>query len=477
MNIKLLALSAVLLSGCTMIPDYLQPELPTAEQWPGNEATVSADAPTAADIQWKDFFRSPNMQQVIETALTNNRDLRIATLNVQSARALYRVQRADLFPTIDASATGNRQHLPDNASNTGTADTTGNYSAGLSSTAFELDIFGRVRSLNEAAFQDYLATTKARDAAKISLIGEVANAYLQWLADKKLRAITQDTLKAQERSYDLVSQRVEAGISNQLELAQAKTALETARSNLALYSRYEAQDRNALILLMGIKDSDKALPEGDTLSDIIVLKELPVGLPSHMLLARPDVAQAEHTLKAYNADIGAARANFFPRITLTGSYGFASRSLSGLFSSGSGGAWSFAPQVLLPLFDTGRNFANLDYSKAQRDGAVAAYERSIQIAFREVADALVARRTLVSQSEAQQRLLAASESAYTLSDQRYKSGIDNYLSVLDAQRSLYTAQQTAIDIERQTLANYVTLYRVLGGGLAKPAPASKPSTP
>lgn len=467
---KLLALSALLLSGCTLIPDYLRPELPTAAQWPGGEETADADAVTAADIEWKDFFRSPGMQQVIATTLANNRDLRVAALNVQAARALYRVQRADLFPTLDTGVAANRQYLPDNASNTGVSDTTGNYSATLSSTAFELDIFGRVRSLNEAAFEDYLATAKARDAIKISLIGEVANAYLQWLADQKLLAITQDTLKAQERSFGLVSQRFEAGIANKLELSQAQTTLETARSNLALYTRFEAQDRNALVLLMGGGDSDKALPTTDTLSDIILLKELPVGMPSNVLIARPDVAQAEHNLKAFNADIGAARANFFPRIALTGSYGFASRSLSDLFSSGSGGAWSFAPQAVLPLFDAGRNFANLEYSKAQRDAAVASYERAVQVAFREVADALVARRTLADQMDAQTRLVAAAQTAYNISDARYRSGIDNFLSVLDAQRSLYEAQQITVDIERQQLSNYVDLYKALGGGLAKPDP-------
>lgn len=475
MNLKLAALGALLLGGCTLIPDYMRPELPASAQWPGKEATVDANAPTAADIAWKDFFRSPGLQQVVETALAHNRDLRIAALNVQAARALYRVQRADLFPTLDASITGSKQHLPDNASNTSTADTTGSYSAGISSTSFELDLFGRVRSLNEAAFQDYLASAKARDAVKISLIGEVANAYLQWLADQKLLAITQDTLNAQERSHHLVSQRFEAGIANRLELAQAQTTLETARSNLALYTRYEAQDRNALILLMGVKDSADALPTGDTLNDIVLLKALPVGLPSTVLLARPDVAQAEHTLKAYNADIGAARANFFPRITLTGSFGFASRSLSDLFGSGSGGAWAFAPQAVMPIFDTGRNFAGLDYSKAQRDAAVASYERSVQSAFREVADALVARRTLADQLAAQDRLVTAAQSAYDLSNARYQSGIDSFLSVLDAQRALYQAQQGTVEIERQTLSNYVDLYKALGGGLAKPAATPTPA--
>lgn len=494
-------LASVAMSACTLAPGYEQPALPVADQWPemkqatpapvepveqkaaqpatAAEAALPAAEPSVApeavaetpvtparSIPWQQFFISPDMQSVITTALENNRDLKIATLNIESARALYRVSRADLLPSINADGAMTRQHTPQNARTSGAASVE-RYDAGLSIPAFELDLFGRIRSLNDAALEDYFATEEAKKAVEITLIGETANAYLQWLADKKILALTNDTLAAQERSFSLIEATNRYGIASALDLAQAQTSVETARANQAIYTRRVAQDENALMLLLGA--SDRALlPANASLDNVQLMDNLPVGLPSDILLARPDIKQAEHNLKAANANIGAARAAFFPSVTLTGNYGFASDSLSKLFAGGSHPAWSFMPQVSLPIFAGGRNLAGLDYADAQQKIYVANYERAIQIAFREVADELAARKTLDQQFAAQKRLVDASARAHTLSKARYDAGIDRYLNVLDAQRSLYTAQQGAIDTQRERLSNLVNLYKTVGGGTELP---------
>lgn len=459
-----------LLGGCSFVPEYLRPNLPTAASWPTGDAyrpdtaEAAAAAKPATETGWREFFRSTTLQNLISASLENNRDLRVAALNVEAARAAYRVQRADLVPSISAGGAMSRQGIPENASSSGSDTVSSQYSANVATTAFELDVFGRIRSLNAVALQQYLATDEARKSVQIALVAEVANAYLTLLADAKLLRLTEETLTAQQESFELIQRSFDAGIGSQLDVSQARTSVETARTNLAQYKRLVAQDKNALVLLVGTADIDIG-SASETLDDALILENLPVGVPSDVLLTRPDIAQAEHTLQAANANIGAARAAFFPRISLTGSLGLASESLSDLFKSGSALAWSFAPQVTLPIFEGGRNVANLDAAKAQEKIAVAQYEKAIQTAFREVADELAARGTYGDQLQAQSALVAATQNAYDLSNLRYKQGVDSYLNVLDAQRSLYTAQQGEIQVQQQRLSNLVTLYKALGGGL------------
>ncbi len=461
-------MAGTLLTGCTMAPSYERPAMPVSPTW--SQETLSelpADAQkTISTIGWRDFFASQGLQTVIQTALDNNRDLRIAALNIEAARASYRIQQADLLPTISANGDATIQRTPDDLTAPGQDNRTDIYQANVGVTSFELDVFGRIRSLNEAALQDYLATQEARNAVQISLIAETANAYLQMLADQQILQLTQDTLKAQEETATLIEKRAEIGIASALDLAQVQTSVETARANLAIYQRRAAQSRNALFLLMGTPANSTTLPE-ESLEQAALLDTLPTNLPSTVLLLRPDVRQAEHGLQRENANIGAARAAFFPRISLTGAFGFASDELGGLFSSGGASAWSFVPRITLPLFEAGRNKATLDLAEIRKNIAVVTYERTIENAFREVADELAARNTLTQQLNAQTRLVEATQAAFDISDARYKQGIDNYLAVLDAQRSLYTAEQGKIETERQRLVNLVNLYKALGGGTAE----------
>ena len=458
--------AAALLTGCTMIPDYDRPDLPVSAQWPQGQAYEGIAGVSEADISkvnWQSFFLSPPMQRVIQTSLDNNRDLRVASLQVEQARALYRVERAALVPSLGATGSGTRQGIPENASGLGKDTVSSTYSANIGTTAFELDLFGRIRSMNERALEEYFATEEAQQAARIALIAETANAYLTYLADKKLLGITEDTLKSQQKAYALIKKRYDLGTSSQLDLEQARTSVETARANRARYLRFVAQDRNALELLMGTAP-DMAVLDSLTLDTVQLADNLPVGLPSAVLLERPDIKQAEHSLKAANANIGAARAAFFPTISLTGSAGFASESLSDLFKSGSSLAWSFIPSITLPIFEGGKNIANLDSATAGQKIAVAQYEKSIQTAFREVADELAARGTYTEQLAAQTALANATSNAYRISRARYDQGTDNYLSVLDSQRELYSAQQSEITVQQERLSNLVNLYKVLGGG-------------
>ncbi len=458
--------SASVLTACTMIPDYERPGLPVSAQWPQGQAYEGIEGVTNADISkvgWQSFFLSPPMQQVIQTSLDNNRDLRVAALQVEQARALYRVERAALVPSVNATGTGTRQGIPENASTTGQDMISSTYSANVGA-AFELDLFGRLRSLNEKALEEYFATEEAQQAARITLISETANAYLTYLADKKLLDITKDTLKTQQESFALIKQRYDLGIGSQLDLEQARTSVETARANRARYVRYVAQDRNALELLMGTAPDTATTLDALTLDTVELADNLPVGLPSAVLLERPDIRQAEHSLKAANANIGAARAAFFPTISLTGSAGLASEGLSDLFKSGSSLAWSFIPQITLPIFSGGKNIANLDNATTGQKIAAAQYEKSIQTAFREVADELAARGTYTEQLAAQISLVGATGNAYIISRARYDQGTDNYLSVLDSQRELYSAQQSEIAVQQERLTNFVNLYKVLGGG-------------
>ena len=459
---------ALVMAGCVnLAPKYERPAAPVAGVFPTVEGTVSSgnavanEAPAA--ITWQRFFTDARLQQLITLALANNRDLRVSILNIEAARAQYQIQRSNQFPAVNAGITGQRQ-------------TTGKdqpinsvYQAGLSVSAFELDFFSRVRNLSNAALAQFLATEEARKTAQISLIAQVANTYLTYLADEELLALTQQTLKTREESLRLTKLRFDNGVSSKLDLQQAVSLVETARTTLAQAQRQRAQDVNLLTLLVG-QPIPENLPAGATLATTN-LPDLPAGMPSDLLAVRPDIRAAEQQLIAANANIGAARANYFPRITLTGSAGTASSELSGLFKSGTFG-WTFAPQAILPLFDFGRTRAGVESAHAQRDIAVAQYEKSIQTAFREVADALAGQATYSEQLRAQQAVAAAETDRFNLSDLRYRNGTASYLDLLDAQRSLFTAQQQAIQANLLRLQNQVTLYRVLGGGWSEPGPAT-----
>jgi NodT family efflux transporter outer membrane factor (OMF) lipoprotein len=456
---------ALTLAGCVnLAPKYERPAAPVAAGFPTVEGTVNSGNAVAAEapanIAWQRFFTDARLQQLITLALANNRDLRVSILNIEQARAAYQIQRADRFPQVNLAVTGNRQ------STAGDAPFSSVYQAGLAVSAFELDLFGRVRNLTDAALAQYLATEEARKAAQISLIASVANNYLALLADEEQLELTRQTLRTREESLRLTKLRFDNGVVSKLDLQQAISLVEGARAVLAQQVRLRAQDTNALTLLVGQTIPDN-LPAGATLA-VTNLPDLPAGMPSDLLISRPDIRAAEQQLIAANADIGAARANYFPRISLTGTGGSASSELSGLFKSGSYG-WTFAPQAILPLFDFGARRAGVESARAGRDVAVAQYEKSIQTAFREVADALAGQATFSEQVRAQQATAESESQRFKLSDLRYRSGTASYLDLLDAQRSLFVAQQSAIEANLARLQNQVTLYRVLGGGWSEPA--------
>ena len=461
--------SAALLAGCSMMPVYQRPAAPVAAAWPAsdNPAAVTAGMP-AAEIEWQTFFTDPKLKLLIETALQSNRDLRIAVLNIEQARAQFQIRRADQIPTVNAVAAGSRQ--PARATN-GDTFISSTYTAGLAITAYELDFFGRVASLKEQALAQYLATEEGRKSAHISLIAAVANAYLSLMADDELLALTRQTLVTREETFRLSKLRFDNGVTSELDLRLAESLLETARVSLAQLTRQRALDLNALTLLVGQPlAGELALGSqsgGPGLAAGRLLRDLPAGLPSDLLIRRPDVRQAEQQLIAANANIGAARAAFFPRISLTTSIGSASSQLGGLFKSGSFG-FTLAPQLLLPIFDAGRNQAGLGSANAGRDIAVAQYEKAIQTAFREVADALAARDTLGEQLRAQQAQANAEAVRFKLAGLRYDNGIASYLDALDAQRSLFAAQQSLVQTRLAQLQSQVTLYKTLGGGWKGP---------
>jgi outer membrane protein, multidrug efflux system len=456
------AVSAVL-GACTMAPRYHRPEAPVSPAFDGATPTATEAAVPAAEIGWREFFPDAELQELIARSLVNNRDLRVATLNVEAARAQYRIQRADLVPSIDAQGQANNQRVPASLSSTGESELNRTYSAGLGVTAFELDLFGRVRSLRRAALEQYFSFEENRTSAQLLLVSEVANAWLSLIADQELLKLAQETRDSQRKSFDLTQMRFDQGVSSEIDLHRSETAWREAEVDIAAQTRRVAQDRNALSLLVG-----EPLPPGlgagaHAIEAQTFSKELPVGLPSEMLTRRPDVRAAEHVLKAANADIGAARAAFFPSISLTGFYGNASDDLSALFQSGHT-SWSFTPQVRLPIFAGGANIAGLNLANVRKRIEVARYEQSIQIAFREVADALAARATFVDQIRAQEALTRASESSYKLADVRYRGGVDSYLSSLIAQRDYYTAQRALIQTRLAGATNLVQLYAALGGG-------------
>ena len=460
------AVSAALLAGCvSLAPDYARPAAPVPGQWPSGPAYENVGTPAehaAADIAWSDFFEDARLRKLIELSLANNRDLRVSALNIEKARALYQIQRADLFPTVNATGAGSGSRTPASLSSTGEAITARQSSVTVGFSSYELDFFGRVQSLKDQALQNFLATEQARRSAQISLVAEVANAYLALAADRERLQLAQDTLESEHSTYAITQRRFELGAASELAVRQAQTSVETARRDVALYISQVAQDRNALALLVGTPVPSELEPAAP-LAEVSSMAELPTGLPSELLQRRPDVVQAEYLLKGANANIGAARAAFFPSITLTASAGTASNQLEGLFKAGSG-VWNFAPQINVPIFDMGRNRANLDAAKVDQQIQLAQYEKAIQSAFREVADALASHGTLDEQLAAQEALVDATNVSHKLSLARFDKGVDSYLAVLDSQRSLYAAQQTLITVRLARLANQVTLYKVMGGG-------------
>ena len=449
------AVAAAVLSACaSMAPTYERPAAPVPPAFDAAGGPASATA--AAELEWQKFFRDPRLTRLIGIALENNRDLRVAALSIEQARAQYDVRRADHLPTVNAIGSGTRQP------SAMTGRQSSSYTVGLGVSAFELDFFGRVRSLSDAALAQYLATEEAQRAAQISLVANVALTYLNLAADDEMLEVTRQTLATREESLQLTKLRFDNGAASELDYQQAESLVQGARVSLASQSRQRAQDQNALVALLG-QPMPTDLPAGMRVMDQQLVSDLPAGLPSEVLVNRPDVLQAEQQLMAANANIGAARAAFFPRISLTGTAGFASGHLEDLFTSGRF-AWTFAPQIVLPIFDHGRNQANLEISKISREIAVAQYEKAIQTAFREVSDALVGRATLGNQVRAQRLQVNAEEARLRLADLRYKNGAASYLDVLDAQRSLFTAQQAVVQAQTAQQQNLVTLYRVLGGG-------------
>ncbi len=453
------------LTGCsTLAPDYSRPTAPIPDTWPQGEAYGNAQAAPGAvkipELSRQEFFADEQLQKIIELALDNNRDLRLAALNVERARALYGVQRAELFPAVNAVGAGGKQRLSSDLISPGDSRTIEQYSVDLGIAAWEIDFFGRIRSLKERALEEYLATAEARRAAQITLVSEVARVYLTLAADLENLKLARSTLETQQGIYNLIQRQYEVGLANELDLRRAQTQVDTARGDVARFTQMAAQDQNALNLLAGSPVPEDLLPAD--LESVSPPKEIFAGLSSEALLNRPDIIAAEHRLKGAYAFIGAARAAFFPRISLTTSIGTASDELSGLFGSGSG-TWSFAPQIAVPIFDA-RTWAAYRVTKAEREIALAQYEKTIQTAFREVADALAVQGTIEQQVSAQQSLTDAVAETYRLSNKRYAKGIDSYLSVLDAQRFLYAAQQGLIGIRLARLANQVRLYAVLGGG-------------
>jgi len=452
------ALAAVL-TGCSLAPRYQRPEAPVAPAWPSASAAAGA---MPADLGWRDVFGDPRLQALVELALANNRDLRVAALNVELTRAQYRIQRAEQLPALAATAGASRQRTPADLNTTGKPVTSNTFSVGLGVTAFELDLFGRVRSLSTAALEEYLATEEARRSAHLALVGEVANQYLATRAFEAQVALAKQTLEIVAASFDLTSKSYAAGRASELDLRTAESQLHASRFNLSVAEQQRDRAEHALVLLVG-QPLPAALPPPQPLEAQAFLAELPAGIPSEALQRRPDILAAEHALLSANASIGAARAAFFPSITLTAFGGTASSQLSGLFGAGSA-SWSFSPRLNLPIFSGGALRASLDVAEVRKSIQVARYEGTIQIAFREVADALVSRAALDAQLESEQARVRAEERRYQLSDLRYRKGVDSYLTLLTAQRDLFAAQQLLIQSRLARLTNLVDLYRALGGG-------------
>jgi multidrug efflux system outer membrane protein len=472
------AVAALLVaSGCSLAPKYERPAAPVAPAMGGTSSAEGGAPPriAAADLGWRDVFRDPRLQALVGLALRNNRDLRLAALNVELTEAQYRIQRAQQLPQVVATGTVAVGELAQDQSASGKQVTATVHTVGVAVPAFELDFFGRVKNLSKAALEQYLATEEARRSAEIALVSAVAVQYLSIRASEDQVALAQRTLETVDASLAITRRTYEAGRTSELDLRTAESQVQSARFNLSIAQRGLTEARNALVLLVG-QPLPPDLPAGAPLDAQELVLDVPAGLPSDVLLRRPDILSAEHALVGANALVGAARAAFFPSITLTGSVGSSSLELSGLFGSGSG-FWSFVPQINLPIFQGGANKANLDASHVRKKIQIAQYERTIQGAFREVADALDARGYLDDQLVAQQSRVQAEQRRYELSELRYRKGVDSYLVLLTAQRDLYTAQAFLIQSRFARLANLVDLYRALGGGWRETAAAEAAPPP
>nr|WP_218574164.1 efflux transporter outer membrane subunit [Pseudomonas sp. ALS1279] len=449
---------AIALGGCSLAPHYERPEAPVAANW----QVADANGTRAQALDWQTFIVDADLRRAVDTALNNNRSLRQALLDIEAARAQYRIQRADRLPSLNANASGNRQRLPADQSQTGRSEVTSVYQVGLGLAEYEVDLFGRVRNLSEAALEIYLATEEATRATQISLIAEVIQAYLSRDGALRRKALVEQTLDSRLASLELVSRRREVGAATALDYQEAVGLAEQAKAERESTERQLRQADNALALLLGTPDAGRLLPSTPR-DELMVLQDIAPGTSSELIERRPDILASEHRLKARNADIGAARAAFFPRITLTGSVGSSSTELSGLFEGGSR-AWSFAPTLSLPIFTGGRNRANLDLAEVRQDAAVADYEGTIQTAFREVADALAATDTLRREETARRALAESSRAAEALAEARYRGGVDDHLRYLDAQRSSFNDQTTLIQISTDRQLALADLFRALGGG-------------
>ncbi len=449
-------LVSLLLTGCSLAPDYQRPAAPI----PVNYETKTSPAAVQA-TDWQQVFTDPALKKLIDTALQNNRDLRVAVLNVEAYQAQYRIQRAAQLPDITATGYQARQRIPGTYSG-GASAISNTDSATVGISAYELDMFGRVQSLKDQALEKYLAQEETQRSTQLSLIANVATAYMTLLADHDLLRLAEQTAKSYEQSYQLIQQRYEAGISSSLDVSQSRSNLESVRSSLAQYRRQVALDQNALRLLLGT-DIPAGLSNGLPEQDLTLLASLGADMPSSLLTRRPDILAAEHALKAANANIGAARAAFFPSISLTANAGSMSSSLNKLFDGGSG-TWLFQPSINLPIFDFGSREAQLDVAKVQERIEVATYEKAIQTAFKEVSDGLVAQEGYREQLQAQQALVDANKTYYQLAQSRYEKGVDSYLTLLDAQRSLFSAEQGLVSTRLALLSNRVSLFKAIGGG-------------
>ncbi len=452
-------LLAMVLAGCSMAPTYERPEAPVAQSWSGPAAQPGT---AASNLDWQTFIVDSELRGLVNVALDNNRSLRQTLLDIEQARAQYRIQRADRVPGLSGSANGNRQRLPADLSSTGSSAVSSSYQVGLSLPEYELDLFGRVKSLTDAALEQYLSTEEAGRSARIALIAEVSQAYLTYDGAQRRLLLTEQTLASREDSLGLISQRRSAGAATALDYQEALGLVEQSRAELESNARQKQQALNALVLLLGTADAAKRIPQVPQDKPMLI-QDIAPGTPSELMERRPDILAAEHLLKARNADIGAARAAFFPRISLTGSFGTSSAEMSGLFDGGSR-SWSFVPTLSLPIFDAGRNSANLDLAKVRKDSAVAAYEGTIQTAFREVADALAATDTLRREEAARRALANTTNETLKLAKARYEGGVDSHLRYLDAQRSNFVNESAYIETSTQRQIALVDLFRALGGG-------------
>ena len=472
-----------LVQGCSLIPDYFRPGLPVAQSYPTGPAFTGAgsvvDQPgrvPAAGLGWRDFFIDPVMQDLIALSLQNNRDLRVAALNTAAAEAQYRVQHAALFPVIDATAAGDFERAAPGQSGSPEPLHVNAYSLGLSTASYELDLFGRIRSLSRQAQEQYLSLGETQLSTQISLVAQVASYYLAWLGDRDAIRVSQDTARAQQRSYELQKLILAQGNGTALDVAQAESTLRTAQASLEQYTRQAAQDLDEITLLVGAPlpaALQTRMMAQAGLGDKAVFPVLPAGLPSDLLARRPDIRAAEHTLLAANANVGAARAAFFPSVTLTGSGGTAAGGLTKLFGAGTA-SWLFQPQISVPIFDAGSNFASLDNAKLQKQIEVANYEKAIQSAFHDVSDALAARATYTRQVDAESKLVDADRRYFDLSQVRASSGVDTYLNVLVAENSLFGAQLNLVSLRLAEQQNLVALYKALGGGWNETADKAPP---